>query len=86
MSRHRERIGRLVTWIKQHMELRPPLVVYHSDTLPATPPEEIEAAQAEGRRVLNVHFVKPGTALRPGSGPEVEPRSENGRGARSSED
>lgn len=69
MSKHRERIGRLVTWIKRHMDQRTPLIVYHGEGLPATPPVEIDAAEAEGRRVLHVHFVKPSA---PGIAPEVE--------------
>ena len=88
MSRHHERLRRLVTWMRQHGVSLMPLVAFHgssSSTLPDTPPEAIAAALAEGRRVLNVRFVKPGTVLRPGSGPEVAPQSENERGARSSE-
>jgi hypothetical protein len=48
--------------MRQHGHVVAPLVAFHgstSPTLPDTPPEEIEAARAEGRRVLHVHFVKP---------------------------
>jgi hypothetical protein len=45
-SRHHDRIRRLVAWMRST-----------SPTLLDTPPEEIEAAQGAGRRVLHVHFV-----------------------------
>jgi hypothetical protein len=59
-SRHHDRIRRLVAWMQQHAHAAPSLLAFHgstSPTLPDTPPEEIEAARAEGRRILHIHFV-----------------------------
>jgi hypothetical protein len=59
-SRHHDRIRRLVDWMRQHAQHLAPLVAFYgssSPTLLDTPPEEIEAAQGAGRRVLHVHFV-----------------------------
>jgi hypothetical protein len=35
-----------------------PLVCYHSDSLPITPDEAIDAALRAGRPVLHVHFMR----------------------------
>jgi hypothetical protein len=82
MSRHNERIRRLVTWMRQHADMRMPLLAFHGgESIPDTPQEEIETAQAEGRRVLRVHFVKPGlpvTGALPGTDGENDEAAQTG--------
>lgn len=85
-SRHHERIRRLATWMRQREDMRMPLIVYHhAETLARSSAEEIEAARAEGRTIVNVRFVKPKGGVRPDSGPETAENGANGSGARNSE-
>jgi hypothetical protein len=70
-SRHHDRIRRLVAWARQHSDWNRPLFLLHSPALPSSPPAEVEAARAAGRRIFHVHFV----------GPEGDPRVINRAGA-----
>jgi hypothetical protein len=73
-SRHHERIRRLVAWVRQHSSWARPLFVLHSPALPSTPPAELEAARAAGRKIFHVHFLKP---EQPKSGGESDGRDSN---------
>ena len=70
MPRHRGRVvsaAELLELLRMR-ERSTPLLVYHSETLPQTPQAEIERAEALGRAVFHVRFVKSDGDARPAFG------------------
>jgi hypothetical protein len=49
----------LLELLKLRERNKSPLLVLHSPSLPVTPQAEVEAAEAAGRAIVHVRFVRP---------------------------
>jgi hypothetical protein len=57
---HKALLTAIAIKVRARRQSKKPLLVFHGDTtLPATSPEELEAARLAGRPIVNIHFIRP---------------------------